>query len=109
MREYLPILIVAGIIGLFAAAFLTVFLLEKNKKESMGFERHMADREIIRRLLAYARPYRKNFLPCFFLIQESILRCVLLHQGSSLCRTDLTRPCCYIRSGSRRLMNWRLS
>ena len=72
MREYLPILIVAGIIGLFAAAFLTVFLLEKNKKESMGFERHMADREIIRRLLAYAKPYRKNFLLVFFVMLLSI-------------------------------------
>ena len=61
MNEYLPILIVAAIIGVFAVGFLTVFLLEKNKKESMGFERHMSDREIIRRLLRYALPYKKNF------------------------------------------------
>ncbi len=61
MREIMPILIVAGIIGVFAVGFLMVFLLEKNKKESMGFERNMADREIIRRLLAYAKPYRGQF------------------------------------------------
>ena len=72
MREYLPILIVAGLIGLFTVAFLTVFLLEKNKKESMGYDRHMADREIIRRLLAYAKPYRKNFVLVFFVMLLSI-------------------------------------
>jgi len=72
MREYLPILIVAAIIGTFSVAFLAAYLLEKNKKESMGFDRHMEDREIIRRLLAYARPYRKNFVAVFFIMLFSI-------------------------------------
>ena len=72
MRELLPILIVGAVIGAFAIGFLTVFLLEKNKKESMGFERHMADREIIRRLLAYARPYKKNFLLVLLVMLLSI-------------------------------------
>ena len=61
MHEYLPLLIVGALIGLFTAVFLAAYLLEKNKKESMGFERHMPDSEIIRRLLAYARPYWKSF------------------------------------------------
>ncbi|MBQ9299804.1 MAG: ABC transporter ATP-binding protein [Clostridia bacterium] len=72
MREYTPILIVAAIIGVFAVAFLIVFLREKDKKESMGFERHMADREIIRRLLRYAKPYRKSFVLVFFVMLLSI-------------------------------------
>ena len=72
MREYTPILIVAAIIGVFAAAFLIVFLREKDKKESMGFERHMADREIIRRLLRYAKPYRKSFALVFLVMLLSI-------------------------------------
>ncbi|MBQ9198428.1 MAG: ABC transporter ATP-binding protein [Clostridia bacterium] len=72
MREYLPILIVAAIIGVFTAVFLTVFLLEKNRKESMGYDRHMADREIVRRLLRYAKPYRKNFALVFFVMLLSI-------------------------------------
>ena len=74
MREYLPILIVAVIIGLFSVGFLAAYLLEKNKKESMGFDRHMEDREIVRRLLRYARPYRRQFLTVFFIMLFSIYR-----------------------------------
>ena len=51
MGEYLPLLIVGAIIGVFTVIFLVVYSLEKNKKESMGFDRHMADSEIVRRLL----------------------------------------------------------
>ena len=54
MREYLPLLIVGAIIGVFTVIFLVVYAMEKNKKESMGFERHMADGEIVKRLLKYA-------------------------------------------------------
>ena len=72
MREYLPILIVGAIIGVFSALFLLAYALEKNKKESMGFDRHMADREIIRRLLRYARPHRKSFALVFIVMLFSI-------------------------------------
>ena len=43
MREYLPLLIVGAIIGVFTLVFLAAFALEKNKKETMGFDRHMPD------------------------------------------------------------------
>ena len=72
MREYLPILILGGIIGVFTLIFVTVYALEKNKKESMGFDRHMADGEIIRRLLRYARPYYGQFVGIFFIMLFSI-------------------------------------
>ena len=62
MREYLPILIVGGIIGTFTLIFVIAYSLVQNKKESMGFDRNMADSEIIRRLLSYARPYWKQFV-----------------------------------------------
>ena len=62
MHEFLPILIVGAIIGVFTVIFLTAYALEKNKKETMGFDRNMADSEIIRRLLAYAKPYWKQFV-----------------------------------------------
>ena len=62
MHEFLPILIVGAIIGVFTVLFLTAYALEKNKKETMGFDRNMADSEIIRRLLTYARPYWKQFV-----------------------------------------------
>ena len=62
MREYLPILIVGGIIGAFTLIFVIAYSLVQNKKEAMGFERNMADSEIVRRLLSYARPYWKQFV-----------------------------------------------
>ena len=61
MNEYLPLLIVGAIIGLFSIFFSVAYALEKNKKESMGFDRHMDDREIIKRLMRYAKPYKKEF------------------------------------------------
>lgn len=73
MAEYRPLLIAGAIIGVFAIGFLVVFLLEKDKKESMGFERNMSDREIIRRLLRYALPYKKNFLIVFLVMLFSIV------------------------------------
>jgi len=62
MPEYLPILILGAIIGVFTVIFLVAYGLEKNKKETMGFDRHMEDSEIIRRLMVYARPYWKQFV-----------------------------------------------
>ena len=62
MREYLPVLIVGGIIGTFTLIFVVAYAMVQNKKEAMGFERNMADSEIIRRLLSYAKPYWKQFV-----------------------------------------------
>ena len=73
MREYLPILIVGAIIGVFTLIFLVAYALEKNKKESMGFDRHMADSEIVRRLLQYAKPYWKEFLLALVVMLLSIV------------------------------------
>jgi len=73
VNEYLPILILGAIIGVFTLIFLVVYALEKNKKESMGFDRHMSDMEIVRRLLRYAKPYIKNFVFVFFIMLASIV------------------------------------
>ena len=72
MREYLPILIVGGIIGTFTLIFVIAYSLVQNKKESMGFDRNMADSEIIRRLLAYARPYWKQFVLTLIIMLFSV-------------------------------------
>ena len=61
MHEFLPILIVGAIIGVFTIFFVIAYAMEQNKKETMGFDRNMDDREIIRRLLRYAKPYWKQF------------------------------------------------
>ncbi|MEE1036696.1 MAG: ABC transporter ATP-binding protein [Oscillospiraceae bacterium] len=72
MREYFPVLILGAIIGVFTLIFVAVYALEKNKKETMGFDRHMADGEIVKRLLRYARPYYKQFIGIFFIMLFSI-------------------------------------
>jgi len=62
MREYLPLLVIGGILGVIATVFVVAYATMKDKKEAIGFDRYMADSEITRRLLAYARPYLGNFL-----------------------------------------------
>ena len=73
MREYLPLLILGAIIGTFTVIFLLAYALEKNKKESMGFERNMADREIVRRLVQYAAPYKGSFVLVLIIMLVSIV------------------------------------
>ena len=72
MREYLPVLIVGAIIGVFAIIFIVAYAGIKNKKEAIGFDRHMPDGEIMRRLLRYAKPYWKNFLVVLLFMLFSI-------------------------------------
>ena len=73
MREYLPILIVGAIIGVFAALFLVAYCIVKKHKEDMtDRERHMSDKEIVTRLLRYAKPYWKRFVVVFFIMLFSI-------------------------------------
>ena len=72
MREYLPLLIAGAIIGAFTLAFVIAYACIKDKKTAVGFERHMSDAEIVRRLLAYAKPYGKEFGLVFFVMLLSI-------------------------------------
>ena len=62
MKEYMPLLILGAIIGSVSAALILAYVLVKDKKEAMGFDRKIKDSELIRRLLVYAKPYWKNFL-----------------------------------------------
>ena len=62
MNEFLPVLIAAAVIGTFATVFIVAYALMKNKKEALGFDRNMKDGEIVRRLLAYARPHAASFI-----------------------------------------------
>ena len=74
VRQYLPILIVGAIIGSFAVVFVLAYIaLRKYKEKEDDNERHMADSEIIRRLLAYAKPYWKSFVAVFFIMVLSIV------------------------------------
>lgn len=62
MYEYYPLIVVGAIVGLFSLILLIAYLTVKDKKQTMGFERQIGDREIMRRLLHYARPYLPQFL-----------------------------------------------
>ena len=62
LNEIYPLLILGGIIGLFSIVFVVAYATMKNKKEAIGFDRHMKDSEIIVRLLRYARPYLPQFI-----------------------------------------------
>lgn len=52
MREYYPLIVVGGVIGLISIVFSLAYALIKNKKEAIGFDRNMKDGEIVRRLLS---------------------------------------------------------
>ena len=72
MREYLPLLIVGGIIGAFTVAFIIAYAAMKNKKEAVGFDRNMEDGELIKRLIVYAKPYWKDFVAVLLIMIVSI-------------------------------------
>ena len=72
MREYLPLLIVCAVIGVFTILFLAAYAVLKRKTKEETSERHMSDSEIIRRLLGYARPYKKDFVLVFLIMLVSI-------------------------------------
>ena len=65
IKEYLPVVIVVAVIGAFATAFLIAwFALKKNKDEGDDRERKISDKELIGRLLEYAKPHWKSFVAC---------------------------------------------
>ena len=72
MKEFYPLLIVGAVVGLVSAAFLFAFAFMKNKKEEIGFDRNMKDREIIARLFRYAKPFWKKYVLVFFTMLVSI-------------------------------------
>ena len=72
MREYLPLLIVCAVIGVFTILFLAAYAVLKRKTKAETSERHMSDSEIIKRLLGYARPYKKDFVLVFLIMLVSI-------------------------------------
>ena len=52
MHEYYPLLLAGGIIGLISVVLIIAYATVKDKKQTMGFERHMNDGEISRRRMA---------------------------------------------------------
>ena len=77
MSDYLPLLIVGAIIGVFSLVFLVVYLTDLRRGEERTSDRHMKDTQIIRRLLHYARPYWKSFVAVVVVMLISIAYDVL--------------------------------
>lgn len=92
MYEYFPLLVVGGTIGILSIIFLVAYISMKDKKEAIGFDRNMKDSEITRRLLAYAKPYWKNFLfvliIMFFSVAHNIVSPVIIGQVEEMIKAD---------------------
>lgn len=73
MREYLPLIIVAAVIGAFSLVFLFAYIALRKKASVPTNERHMTDRELVSRMLKYAAPYWKQFVLVFFIMLVSIV------------------------------------
>ena len=72
MANVNPLLLVGAVIGVVTALLVFAYAAVKDKKGSMGFERNMADGEIVRRLVQYAKPYGGKFIIVGFLVLFSI-------------------------------------
>ena len=74
LRDFLPVVIVAALIGSFATAFLFAwFALKKQKDEGDDRERKLSDKELIVRLLQYAKPHWKSFVLCLLIMLFSVV------------------------------------
>ena len=72
MGEFFPFIYVGAIIGAFSVIFTVAFILMKDKKQAIGFDRNMKDGQIIKRLLVYAKPHTKSFITVLLVMLFSI-------------------------------------
>ena len=61
MYEFYPLFAVGAVLGVLSVIFIAAYMTIRKQKEAIGFDRYMKDSEITRRLLAYAKPYWKQF------------------------------------------------
>ena len=91
-ETYYPIIIMGAILGVFSLIFAIAYALIKNKKEAIGFDRNIPDKEIVRRLLAYAKPYWKGFafvlLLMVFSISYDIISPLLIGQIQGMIKAE---------------------
>ena len=101
MIEVNPLLLTGGVIGTITAILIAAYALVKDKKATMGFERTMDDGEILRRLMAYAKPYWKKFVLVLFLmlfsIAYDIISPLIVGDIEELVATDFALPALYGR------------
>lgn len=92
MFEWYPLLLVGGIVGVFALVFTFAYLVIRRQKEAIGFDRNMKDGEIVRRLLKYARPHARSLLlvllVMLFSIAYDILSPLIIGQIEEMIKYD---------------------
>lgn len=72
MYQYFPLLFVGGVVGIFSVILTIAYMTIRHKKEEIGFDRHMKDSEIMKRLLHYGKPHIKDFIWVALLMVFSI-------------------------------------
>lgn len=96
MHAYYPLLLTGGIIGFVSILLIVAYASIKDKKQAIGFDRHMKDGEIVRRLLAYAKPYRDQFIFVGFImlfgIAYDILSPTIIGKVTDLIKDDFELP-----------------
>ena len=96
MHAYYPLLLTGGIIGALSLILIVAYASIKDKKQAIGFDRHMKDGEIIRRLLRYAKPYRGQFIFVGFImligIAYDILSPTIIGRVTDLIKDDFELP-----------------
>jgi len=92
MHAYYPLLLTGGIIGFISILLIVAYASIKDKKQAIGFDRHMKDGEIVRRLLGYAKPYRGHFIFVGFImlfgIAYDILSPTIIGKVTDLIKDD---------------------
>jgi len=101
MAEFLPVIIVGSIIGAFAIVFILAYVAIGKEKEEQ--DRSMSDKELIRRLLQYAKPYWKEFVLVFFIMIFSIVYDIvsplIIGDIQNVVKNDFQLEDLYIRVG----------
>lgn len=104
MTEYLPILIVGAIVGLFAGAMILAYVMVKDKKEVMGFDRKMKDGELLKRLLTYVKPYKGSMIlvaiTTLLSIVYDVLSPVLISQAEKMVEGEFELSALFVRVGA---------
>ena len=71
MYEYFPLLLVGAIVSVISTALIIAYVIFKRKKEEIGFDRSMKNKEILKRLLPYVTRQKKRFILAISLVLVS--------------------------------------
>lgn len=103
MYEFFPLIAVGAIVGVLSVILVVAYALIKDKKGAIGFDRDMKDSEILRRLLAYAKPYWKQFalvlLLMLFAIAYDVLSPILIGNIEGMIKERFELPALFAYVG----------